>query len=94
MKKLISITLALICLVVLINATGIRVAQGEVTGRMYYEEYDCTNTTFTTTDGELWVAEDYMAPLGDKVIIVYDRCSRDTIYDDEIVYVIHLTSFR
>ena len=93
MKKLISLALALICIVILIDASGLRVAQGEVTGRMYIEEGDYTNTTFTTTDGEMWVAENYMAPLGDKVFIIYDRCDRSTLYDDEIVYVVHLTKF-
>lgn len=94
MKKLIITITALICIIIAVNSINLRVAQGEVTGRMYIEEGDYTNTTFTTTDGELWLAEEYMAPLGDKVLIIYDRCDRSTLYDDEIVYVIHLTDFR
>lgn len=94
MKKFICILLALICVVILINASGFRVAQGEVTARTYIEEYDIMNTELATTDGEAWIAEDYTAPIGDTVFIIYDMCSRDTIYDDEIVYIIHLTSFR
>lgn len=93
MKKLISLALALICIVILVDASGLRIAQGEVTGTMYFEEGDYTNATFTTTDGEAWVAEGYVAPLGDKVLIIYDRCDRSTLYDDEILYVVHFTKF-
>lgn len=93
MKKLISLALALICIVILADASGLRVAQGEVTGRMYFEDGDYTNTTFTTTDGEAWIAEGYTAPIGDKVFIIYDRCDKSTLYDDEILYVVHLTKF-
>ena len=93
MKKFIAFALTLVCIGVLISTTNIRVAQGEVTGRMYIEEGDYTNTTLTTTDGEAWVAENYMAPLGDKVLIIYDMCDKSTIYDDEIVYIIHFTEF-
>lgn len=93
MKKLFATLLAFICIAVLFNSINIRVAQGEVTGTMYFEEGDYTNATFTTTDGEMWVAEGYTAPLGDKVLIIYDTCDKSTIYDDEILYVIHLTDF-
>ena len=93
MKKIIALILALICLVMVGSATRIRFAQGEITGTMYFEEGDYTNATFTTTDGEMWVAEGYVAPLGDKVLIIYDRCNLSTIYDDEIIYIVHLTKF-
>lgn len=93
MKKIIALILALICIVIVCSASGIRFAQGEVTGRMYFEDGDYTNTTFTTTDGEAWIAEGYVAPLGDKVLIIYDRCDRSTLYDDEIIYVVHFTKF-
>lgn len=93
MKKFISTLLAFICIAVLFSATNVRIAQGEVTGTMYFEDGDYTNATFTTTDGEMWVAEGYVAPLGDTVLIIYDRCDNSTLYDDEILYVIHLTNF-
>lgn len=35
----------------------------------------------------------YTAPIGDKVLIIYDQCDKSTIYDDEIVYIIHFTDF-
>jgi hypothetical protein len=41
----------------------------------------------------MWVAEGYTAPLGDKVLIIYDMCDKSTLYDDEILYVIHFTEF-
>ena len=94
MKKFIIATIALICIILAINNIDIRVAQGEVTGRMYIEDGDYTNTTLTTTDGEAWVAEGYTAPLEDKVLIIYDRCDKSTLYDDEILYIIHFTDFR
>ena len=94
MKKLIITITALICIIIAVNSVNLRVVQGEVTGTMYFEEGDYTNATFTTTDGEMWVAENYVAPLGDKVLIIYDRCDKSTLYDDEILYVIHLTDFR
>lgn len=93
MKKFIIATIALLGILLALNSINIRVAQGEVTGTMYFEEGDYTNATFTTTDGEMWVAEGYTAPLGDKVLIIYDTCDKSTIYDDEILYVIHLTDF-
>jgi hypothetical protein len=91
MKKLIALGLSIICVALLLSTTNIRLAQGAVTGTMYFEEGDYTNATLTTTDGEAWIVENYVAPLGDKVLVIYDRCSKDTIYDDEILYIIHFT---
>lgn len=93
MKKIIALTLALIGIVALFNASNIRIAEGEVTSRTYIEEGDYMNTCLTTTDGEAWIAEGYTAPIGDKVFIIYDMCDRSTLYDDEIVYIVHLTKF-
>lgn len=93
MKKLAIAILALICILLALNSTSLRVAQGVVEGRMYIEDGDYVNTTLTTTDGESWVAEGYTAPIGDKVLIIYDQCDKSTIYDDEIVYIIHFTDF-
>ena len=94
MKKIIALVLSIICVALLLSTVNIRVAKGEVTGTMYFEEGDYTNATFTTTDGEAWLVENYTAPLGDKVLIIYDRCDKSTIYDDEIVYIIHFTTVR
>lgn len=93
MKKLAIATLALICMLLALNSTNLRVAQGEITSRTYIEHGDYMNTFLTTTDGETWVAEGYLAPIGDKVLIIYDKCDKSTIYDDEIVYIIHFTDF-
>lgn len=93
MKKLTITITALICIILALNSTNLRVAQGEVTGHMYIEEGDYMNTTLTTTDGESWVAEGYTAPIGDKIFIVYNMCDKSTLYDDEIVYLIHFTDF-
>ena len=93
MKKLAIAILALICILLALNSTSLRVAQGEVTSRTYIEHSDYMNTFLTTTDGETWVAEGYTAPIGDKVLIIYDQCDKSTIYDDEIVYIIHFTDF-
>ena len=94
MKKIIALVLSIICVALLFSTVNIRVAKGEITGTMYFEEGDYTNATLTTTDGEAWIVENYTAPLGDKVLIIYDRCDKDTIYDDEIVYIIHFTKVR
>jgi hypothetical protein len=95
-KKLVALALilalALTCAVALI-ISPVRIAQGEVTSRTYIEHADYMNTFFTTTDGEQWVAEGYTAPIGDKVLIIYDRCDKSTIYDDEIMHIIHFTDF-
>lgn len=93
MKKLIALILALTCIVIVYSASGIRIAQGEVASRTYIEDGDYINTELITTDGEAWIAEDYTAPLGDKVLIIYDRCDKSTIYDDEIRYIVHFTKF-
>ena len=93
MKKLAITITALICIALALNNTNLRATQGEVTSRIYIEDGDYVNTTLTTTDGEAWIAEGYTAPIGDKVLIIYDKCDKSTIYDDEIVYIIHFTDF-
>lgn len=93
MKKLFAIALALICLVMLFTMTPIRIARGEVDSHTYIESAGCINTCLVTTDGEMWVAEGYTAPIGDNVLIIYDRCDRGTLYDDEIMYIVHFTKF-
>lgn len=93
MKKLIIITVAFVCILGTFIASPIRIAQGEVTSQTYIENPYYVNTRLTTTDGESWIAEGYTAPIGDKVLIVYDKCDRSTLYDDEIVYVMHFTKF-
>lgn len=94
MKKLIAITLALIFITALINTINIRVAQGEVTSTHYIESADHMDAFLTTTDDEVWIAEGYTAPIGDKVLIIYDIHDKSTIYDDEIKHIIHFTDFE
>lgn len=90
MIKLLSIILAFMCFVA---PTNIRVAQGEVTSQTYIED-NYIGTHLTTTDGEEWVVENYTAPIGDEVLIIYDKHDNSTIYDDEIMYIIHFTSLK
>ena len=92
-KKITALALILICALALV-ASPIRITQGEVSNRIYIEDGDYMNTEFVTTDGECWIAEDYTAPIGDKVLIIYDKCDKSTIYDDEIMHIIHFTSFQ
>lgn len=89
-KPIVALTILLFVLVAL-SSTDIRIAQGEVTSRTHIEHPYYTNTWLTTTDGEDWIVENYEAPIGDKVLIIYDRCDKSTIYDDEIKYIIHFT---
>lgn len=93
MKKIIALILALTCIGIVYSASGIRVAQGEVASHTYINDGDYVNTCLYTTDGEAWIAEGYLAPIGDKVFIIYDKCSSSTIYDDEILGLIHFTKF-
>lgn len=93
MKKIIALILALTCIGIVFSASGVRIISGEVTGRTYIEHGDYVNTELVTTDGEAWIAEGYTAPIGDKVFIIYDKCSSSTIYDDEILYILHFTKF-
>ena len=94
MKKITALLMSIICIMLLLNATNIRMARGEVTARTYIESADYMSTELVSTDGEVWIVENYTAPIGDKVLIIYDKCSDDTIYDDEIVYIIHFTEIR
>ena len=91
---MIKIISAILSIILLLSCSNLRVAQGEVESRTYIESGDYMNTEFVTTDGEAWIVEDYTAPIGDQVLIIYDRCNKDTIYDDEIVYIIHFTKVR
>ena len=94
MKKLISVLLAFIYISVLFYASPIRIARGEIVSHNYIKDIGYTSTFITTTDGEDWIAEGYMAPIGDDVFVVYDKYDNTTIYDDEIIYIIHLTKFK
>lgn len=91
MIKFISVILSTI---LLLSCSNLRVAQGEIASRTYIESGDYMNTELVTTDGEAWIVEDYTAPIGDKVLIIYDRCDKDTIYDDAIIYIIHFTEIQ
>lgn len=93
MKKIIALILALACIGMVYSASGVRIISGEVTNRTYIEHGDYVNTELVTTDGEAWVAEGYLAPIGDKVLIIYDKCDKSTIYDDEIRCILHFTKF-
>lgn len=84
--------LSLICILALACTSNIRIARGEVASQTVVSA-DLTNTCFVTTDGELWIAENYTAPVGDPVLIIYDKCDRSTIYDDTIIYIVHFTEF-
>lgn len=94
MKKIAIATIALICTLFTLSALNIRVAQGEVTSRTCIESADHMDTHFVTTDGEEWVVEGYTAPIGDKVLIIYDKHDKSTIYDDEIKHIIHFTDIK
>lgn len=93
MKRFAVIITTFICTILVLDSTNIRVTKGEVTSRTYIESADYINTELTTSDNEIWVAEGYTAPIGDKVLIIYDKCDTSTIYDDEILYIIHFTEF-
>lgn len=58
------------------------------TERYYIQNGDYTNMVFQTDDGNDWVVEDYICPLEQDVIILFDTKGNTDLYDDEIVNII------
>ena len=64
-----------------------------VSGVVYAIDYptetrDYAITTIETEDGNLWGAEDYVAPCNVKVAVTFDTMGTETILDDEIVQIV------
>lgn len=47
------------------------------------------DTWLETFGGELWVVENHTAHEGNKALIIYNMCDRNTLYDDEIIRVLY-----
>lgn len=93
MKKIIISMLIFSCILIGISTSNIRIAQGEIISQTYIESANYVCTEIVTTDGEAWIAEGYTASIGEKVFIIYDRCDKSTLYDDEIMYICHFAKF-
>lgn len=64
-----------------------------VSGTVYAIDYpsddrDYAITTIETEDGNLWDAEDYVAPRNVKVAVTFDTMGTETILDDEILQIV------
>lgn len=71
------------------NKTETRTVSGVVYAIDYpTDDRDYAITTIETEDGNLWDAEDYVAPRNVKVAVTFDTMGTETILDDEIVQIV------
>ena len=86
--KMLFIALALILSVTNGNE-NIRYDNGTVMSNYLYEE-DYNIVVFVDSNGDEWIIEDSVAPVGSKCIIEYNTKGTEYLYDDEILSVIYL----
>lgn len=91
MKKgllpLVIITILLLAFTLVANATSnnsIYTTNGEVTGKIYHEDGDFTSLEITTKDGNVWIVEDCVAPLGATCKVTFDTQGTPELEDDVI----------
>lgn len=71
------------------NKSETRTIAGEIYSVSYpTDDRDYAITTIETEDGNLWDAEDYVAPRNAKVAVTFDTMGTETILDDEIVQIV------
>lgn len=71
------------------NKSETRTIAGEIYSVSYpTDDRDYAITTIETEDGNLWDAEDYVAPRNVKVAVTFDTMGTETILDDEIVQIV------
>ena len=71
------------------NKPETRTIAGEIYSVSYpTDDRDYCVTTIETEDGNLWDAEDYVAPRNAKVAVTFDTMGTETILDDEIVQIV------
>lgn len=70
------------------NNGNIQTEKGVIISCTYDEQKDMTVTEIITVDGNIWVVEDYTAPVGDKVDVVFNTNGTDDMMNDIIVKVI------
>lgn len=71
------------------NKTETRTVSG-VVYRVDYptDDRDYAITTIETDDGNLWDAEDYVAPRNVKLAVTFDTMGTETILDDEVLQIV------
>ena len=90
MKKLtpiLLITALLLVFTVIANASNnnsIYTMDGKVTGKIYHEDGDFTSLEITTKDGNIWMVEDCVAPLGATCEVTLDTQGTSQVEDDVI----------
>ena len=71
------------------NKSETRTIAGEIYSVSYpTDDRDYAITAIETEDGNLWDAEDYVAPRNAKVAVTFDTMGTETILDDEIVQIV------
>jgi hypothetical protein len=71
-----------------------RYDRGVVVSSVYNEAVgDFYTTTIETSDGNLWVLEDVIAPVGSSCIVEFDTMGTATVFDDVIVSIITVQRF-
>lgn len=66
------------------NTNSIRTMNGEVTGKFYHEDGDFTSLEVTTTDGNIWIVDDTVAPIGATCEMNFDTQGTAQVEDDSI----------
>lgn len=61
-----------------------RTIDGEMTGKIYHKDGDFTSMEITTLDGNIWVVDDIVAPLGATCKVTFDTQGTSKVEDDVI----------
>lgn len=64
--------------------TTIRTMEATAISKTYHEQGDYTSMTFRTTDGNEWVYDYTVCPIGAKCTITFDTQGTDMVEDDII----------
>lgn len=67
-----------------------RLASGKVESFRYEEAGDIMVTTIQTDDGHEWLAEDYVAPRGSRVLVFFDDMDTLDVTDDKILQIVNV----
>ena len=88
--KLVGIIMLLLSMFANGNTEYIR---GTATEKWYHEDGDYCTMIIIDTNGDEWVIDDSVAPLGSDCIIQLDNNGTEYLYDDEVTGIIYLQMF-
>lgn len=77
--------IALACQYGFTHTDTTRTMEATAISKTYHEQGDYTSMTFRTTDGNEWVYDYTVCPIGAKCTITFDTQGTDMVKDDAII---------